>query len=108
MARKKITAQTHQQLVRQHLTAQRQSGLSVKAWCAQHDINYHTFYGWKKKDQAADLPELPGNHFIEVELPAPKVSSNTPFAELHLSENKVLRFFQPPEADYLARLLAAL
>lgn len=31
------------------VAAQRASGVSAAAWCAQHDVALHSFYAWRKR-----------------------------------------------------------
>ena len=58
----------------------RSSGKSIKAWCAEQNINIKTYYYWQKKVCQATCRELATNH------PRPSIAVNAPpipvFAEL--------------------------
>ena len=62
----------------------RSSGKSVKAWCAEQNINIKTYYYWQKKVCQATCRELAMNH------PRPSIAVNAPpipvFAELRKPE----------------------
>lgn len=50
-----------------HLAQQSSSGLSMKAYCVAHGINYFTFYGWHREKKKQRL-----NSSVFVEISAPE------------------------------------
>ena len=52
--------------VREHVAAQMRSGLSVRRYCEQENLNVSTFYGWRHRARSAAfievLPAAPGGH----------------------------------------------
>ncbi len=49
------TQQSRREFWRQLVAQQQQSGVSVRAFCRQHDTSEHSFYQWRKR-LAAQLP----------------------------------------------------
>ncbi len=78
-----------------------QSGLSQKAFCAQHDIRYHVFHYWYKVYR--NTHALSQASFVKLQItPSPGLSS----AELICTDGKRLVFHQPVSADYLKALIS--
>ena len=54
--------------IRRHLSGYQRSGLSIRAYCAQHNLNYWTFHYWRKQNSrdsaSATIP------FLKVDMPA--------------------------------------
>lgn len=45
------------------ITAWRESGLSIAAWCRQNDVGYHRFLYWRKRLQQNTQPS---GRFVEL------------------------------------------
>jgi Transposase len=76
------------------LREQRQSGLSIQKFCAQHSIPSGSFHNWKKKYGAGDGLSA-GSSFAPVQIKA----SATLFAEVN-----GIKLYQPVSAGYLKEL----
>jgi hypothetical protein len=53
----------------EQITAWEHSGKSQKAFCEQHDLNYHRFGYWRRKfvEQAQEYGDKPCSGFVPVE-----------------------------------------
>ena len=60
MNRRSLTADRWRDLIRQ----QRRSGLSIAAFCAEHDVAVSTYFVWRRKVEAGDAPTPPA--FVEL------------------------------------------
>lgn len=78
-----------------------QSGLTQKAFCAQHDIVYHVFHYWYKRFRLYHAPSKPEG-FISIKIDAQEVSA----AELLLPDGKRLLFHQPVSSSFLKALIS--
>jgi transposase len=86
------------------------SGLSVRAFCAQHDLAQPSFYAWRRTLADRDAHTVA---FVPVEvlpqpLPPPTASAVTCGLELLLADGRVLRIGPAFDAPTLRRLLAVL
>ena len=66
----------------------RQSGLSVKRWCAENGTNVKSYYSWQKKvfeamveEQELRLEEIQSTETSFIELPAPQQAMQTYVAQ---------------------------
>ncbi|CAN5801937.1 hypothetical protein BH11BAC3_BH11BAC3_46480 [soil metagenome] len=89
----KKTAQTMQA----HIAACKASGITVKAYCLQHDINHSNYYYWQKKLQ----PQLPPGKFISI---TPQLF-NTRVTIVFTNGNRMIFEAMPP-AEYIKQLMA--
>ena len=98
----KRSREWNRELARQHLQAQPESGLTVRAYCLAHDLKEWTFYNWRRRvlmeDRIAELevvgakPEVPsGPAFAEVVLARPSGLPESPFVEVVLSGERRVR-----------------
>lgn len=80
----------------------KQMHISVRTFCAEHNISHSRFYYWLRKyrDRPSDIPEPSGFTLLNIE---PERSS--PFCELVTRGGSRLRFFQPVGAPFLKSLL---
>lgn len=79
------------------------SGLSARAFAAQHDLNPATLYGWRRRLRAETAPAVvPAPRIVPITLEAPAV------CELQLRDGRILRVPVTIAPDVLRRLLAAL
>ena len=78
------------------LALQHQSGLSVKSFCAKHDIATATFHNWKQQLKRSST-ERKASGFATLAIQAP--SQPLLFAEV-----RGIRLYQPMSADFLKAL----
>jgi hypothetical protein len=88
----------------------RQSGLSVRAFCAEHELTEANFYAWRRTIEARDGERVA---FVPVRVMPPESDGAThesrPTAlELVLGSGRVLRIAPGFDAPTLQRLLALL
>lgn len=82
-----------------------QSGLSQKAWCAQHNFAYSSFHYWYKRfrKQQADSREATSGDFVKLMVQDPP--SVNPWCELVFGNGKKVFFHQPLPAAFIRSLL---
>jgi len=87
--------------IQQHITSQRTSGLSARAYCRTHDLSYWTFVQWRKKDHvaAADI-SIP---FVKINMP-----QACGFVELAMPSGVTIRFPVDAAFEPLRQLLGAI
>jgi hypothetical protein len=84
------------------ITSWKQSGLSQKSFCEQHNIRYHVFHYWYKcyrNSQVAAKDE----GFIPLKI---QPSGNDAYVEMLFSDGKRLLFHHPVSSDYLKALIS--
>jgi len=111
MNRRRLTADRWRDLIRQ----QSRSGLSIAAFCAEHDVAASTFFVWRRKVAAGDAPT-----FVEL---TPAIEGSTAAAatgaarhgesanapiELLLPDGLILRVHQGFDAATLRQIVEAL
>jgi hypothetical protein len=89
----KITAQ----IMQAHIAACKASGITVKAYCLQHQLTYSNYYYWQKKMQ----PQLPPGKFISI---TPQLF-NAPVTIVFTNGNRMI-FEAIPPAEYIKQLMA--
>jgi hypothetical protein len=87
-----------------------QSDLSVRVFCAQHQLSEPSFYGWRRKLAQRDAEAVP---FVPVRVVSEAVASGGAHGsggsvELVLGEGRLLRIAPGFDAVTLRRLLALL
>lgn len=97
---------SNQQKMFESIVHWQQSGLTQKAWCAEHAIAYSRFHYWYKRfrNQQAKTSGEAGEGFVELMVSPPP--SGSPWCELVLGEGKRLLFHQAVPAEFLNSLLA--
>jgi hypothetical protein len=100
-----------EQFWRRKLDLWKRSGLSVRAFCTQHDLSEPSFYSWRSVIAQRDLPaaptdDLPADQAESLFLPL-RLATSEPL-EVVLSDGTLLRVPATFDADALARLLAVL
>jgi transposase len=88
----------------------RTSGLSVRAFCEQHDLPQASFYGWRRtlaERDAKPRPFMPV-HVVPEEKAVDGDSASASGLELRLPHDRVVRIGQGFDAGTLQRLLALL
>jgi hypothetical protein len=78
----------------------KQSGLSQKQYCQQHELRYHVFHYWYKRFKENQTSSSVGS-FVPLTI-HPSFSGHT---EIYLPDGKRLIFHQPVSAGYLKALL---
>jgi hypothetical protein len=96
---------------RRHHQRQRNSGVSVAAYCTRECISAAAFYAWKNR-LGASLPALPERPlFIPVNLLSTSRESDTlpgPVTQIELPHQVHLLLDSPPEPEWLCRVVAGL
>jgi transposase-like protein len=65
------SAPTPRATIDKHLTGQRESGLSIAAYCRKHSLSPWTFYGWRKRrGLTSSVAQRPDRCMTFTELPA--------------------------------------
>lgn len=80
-----------------------QSGLTQKAFCAQHNIAYHVFHYYYGRFRIKENDKPPS--FIKLQV-ASNASSQSAHTELILPDGRRLLFHQQVSADFLKSLIA--
>lgn len=85
---------------------QRQSGLTIKAFCERKGIALHSFYYWNKKYQNKRKKRAIDNKsaFTRLQIQE-ETSSDRLFCELITPSGGKLRFYQSVSATYIQSLL---
>ena len=60
----------------QTITAAKQSGPSIKSWCAENGVLLSSFYSWQRKMRAALLQQTEDIQFEELSPRSSKISSD--------------------------------
>ena len=87
------------------ITGWQQSGLSQKAWCAQHSIPYGVFHYWYKKFRDHQSKKSISHAAGFVQLVVPDGPSHVPWCELVINQNRKLVFHQPLDIDIIRSLI---
>ena len=90
---------------RRRIDQWRVSGLSVRAFCAQHGLAQASFYAWRRvlKRRAAEQPA-----FVPVQVVADALPTQTTALEVVLADGRVVRVAPGFDAATLRQLLAVL
>jgi hypothetical protein len=91
---------------RRRLRAQAQSGLSVRAWCRQHDTRLSAFYWWRAQLARRDAAAPP---FVPVRV-TPESAAGAPAGriEIVLAGDRRVQVVGPVDRQALADVLAVL
>ena len=74
----------------QTITTAKQSGQSIKSWCAENGVPLSSFYSWQRKMRAALLQQTEGVQFEELSPNSPKTAAFSPTQIiLHIRDVKV-------------------
>jgi transposase-like protein len=90
---------------RQWIARWRSSGLSIAAFCAQHDLSTANFYAWRSTLQRRDQQHPP---FVAVHLHDEPDPTTTSPLEVVLTDGRVVRVAVGFDATTLRQLLAVL
>jgi len=100
-----------EQFWRRLLRQWRRSGLSIRAFCAQHDLSEPSFYAWRRTLADRDPPApafVPVTVLPEPPAPTTPDAAASSGLELLLPGGRVLRVGAAFDAPTLRRLLACL
>jgi hypothetical protein len=95
---------------RKHIRAQAGSGLSIEAYCRQHDLRAYGFYWWRRELSRRDAePPPPLATFVPVTVVAqPRVHSEEGRIEIVLPGHRRVRVMGSVDKGMLADVLAVL
>jgi hypothetical protein len=88
------------------LTNWQQSGISQKAYCAQHDIKYHVFHYWYKRFRDSQVDNKEAGKFIPLQIQQPIPATKIAGIELLLADGRRLLFNQPVGADFIKAIIS--
>jgi len=105
--------ETHRSVFwRRHIEAQRDSGLSVCAYCQEHGLTQVSFYQWRKRLSSEQRPaEAQPPVFVPVRIVQPAVESTgaePASLEVALGNGRVVRVRPGFDAATLVELVSAL
>jgi hypothetical protein len=111
MARESRCDRTKEKFWRRMLRGQTWSGLSIRAWCREHDLHEHAFYWWRARlaltgrgrKMRSGNPTL-----IPVQVFAEKMTCPEGQVEIVLSDDHRIRIRGPVDRQMLADVLAVL
>ena len=83
------------QIMQGHIAACKLSGLTVAAYCGQHQIKINQYYYWQKKLQSS-----PQGNFIKIA----QLSASVPVSIVFANGNQV-NFTTLPPVDYVKQLV---
>lgn len=87
------------------ITSWKQSGLSQKDYCEQHNITYHVFHYWYKCYRNVQS-SAKNEGFIPLKIrPFNSVNDPCPQVELLLADGRRVIFHHPVSSDYLKALI---
>jgi len=91
-----------EQFWRKAVAGWNKSGLSVRAYCSQHNLREANFYAWRRELAERDRTKAPAVKFVPVHVRAEAV------VEVALPDGIVVRVPADLEASTVAALIAAL
>ena len=95
----------HRDEVRQqmltHIEQWKQSDLSQKLYCEQHNLTYHSFHYWYKVYKN-NQPANSATPFVQLQV---QPQSMQPHVEILLPNGRRIIFHQPVSSDYLKCLI---
>lgn len=84
------------------IEAWQNSGLSQRAYCAQHSLRYSLFHYWYKQYRERQTPSVEKASFVPLNIHPFAVTASV---ELLLTDGRRLIFHQGVSADYLKALI---
>jgi transposase-like protein len=93
------------------VVGQARSGLSIRAWCREHDLHEHAFYWWRvrlARRRRGRKVRSRKPTFVPVRVSAQGVSGAAGQIEIALSGDRCIRVYGPVDRQTLADVLAAL
>lgn len=111
----RMRSEAKERLWREQVTSWQQSGLSIRQYCQQHQLNEPNFYAWRR--ELARRDEVGGISSKSVQRPKPLSvtwmpltvdPSTVPVVEVQLPTGAILRVPSGVEISTLERILTAL
>ena len=102
---------TKEKFWRRMVRGQAQSGLSIRAWCREHDLGEHSFYWWRVRLSQSGRGEKVRSTtptFVPVRVSSQGVSGTEGQIEIALSGDRRVRLIGPVNREALADVLAVL
>ena len=85
-----------------HIEQWKQSNLTQKSYCEQHNIAYQSFHYWYKRYKNNN-PTNSSASFVQLQVQAQNVQ---PHVELLLSDGRRIVFHQPVSSEFLKALIS--
>ncbi len=85
-----------------HIEQWKQSNLTQKSYCEQHNIAYQAFHYWYKRYKNNN-PTNSSASFVQLQVQAQNVQ---PHVELLLSDGRRIVFHQPVSSEFLKALIS--
>ena len=111
----RMRSEAKERLWREQVSSWQRSGLSIRQYCQQHQLNEPNFYAWRRelarRDEAGGTPAHPvprAKPSSVTWMPVTVDSSTTPVVEVQLPNGTVLRVPAGVERVTLERILTAL
>lgn len=111
----RMRSEAKERLWREQVTSWQRSGLSIRQYCQQHQLNEPNFYAWRR--ELARRDEVDGISSKSVQRPKPLSvtwmpltvdPSRVPVVEVQLPTGAILRVPAGVESTTLERILTAL
>ena len=111
MPREGSRDQSKEKFWRRVVRGQARSGLSVRAWCREHDLNEPAFYWWRSRLARTD--RKPKTRFrkatlVPIRVSAPEIGIGESPIEIVLSGDRRIRVRGPVDRQTLADVLTVL
>ena len=111
MARESRLDRKKENFWRQRMREQARSGLSIRAWCREHDLHEHAFYWWRVRLAQSGRGRRARSRkptFVPVHVSAQEVTGTDGQIEIALSGDRRIRIHGPVDRQMLADVLAVL
>lgn len=111
---------TKEEFWRRKMREQARSGLSIRAWCREHDLHEHSFYWWRvrlarsgrggkvRSTKPTPFAARQGQAFVPVRVSSQGLSGTEGQIEIVLSGERCVRVIGPVDRQRLADVLATL
>jgi hypothetical protein len=83
----------------------KESGLSIKQFCEQNNLRYHSFHYWYKRYKQKDNQQTPLPLFKPVTIQPVALPGASGFADVTFPSGCNIRFFHSVSVDYLKALI---
>jgi len=111
----RMRSEAKERLWREQVTSWQRSGLSIRLYCQQHQLNEPNFYAWRRelarRDEVGGIPAQPVQRVKPSSvtwMPLTVEPSTVPVVEVQLPTGAILRVPSGVESVTLERILKAL
>lgn len=111
----RMRSEAKERLWREQVSSWQRSGLSIRQYCQQHQLNEPNFYAWRRelarRDEAGGIPAQPVQRVKPSSvawMPVTVDASGQPVVEVQLPTGAILRVPAGVESTTLERILTAL